>query len=86
MDFGDIIAKAMSFGIYGFAFAEPGVENEKYIGHYSPRIMKFHQDYILVAWGIPGPDLTEYYYKDYGKTWALTKEELLSENKSENLF
>lgn len=31
---------------------------------------------IAYVWGMPGPDLTFYKFSDYGKTWALTEEEI----------
>lgn len=31
---------------------------------------------IWYVWGFPGPDATFYKFSDYGKTWALTKEEI----------
>ena len=34
------------------------------------------EKYIYYEWGWPGPDYFIYYFNDYGKTWALTKEEL----------
>lgn len=32
---------------------------------------------MYYIWGLPGPDFNIYYFEDYGKSWALTKEELL---------
>ena len=32
---------------------------------------------FLFVWGWPGPDYNTYLRKDYGQTWAYTKEELL---------
>ena len=32
---------------------------------------------FLFVWGWPGPDYSTYLRKDYGQTWAYTKEELL---------
>ena len=34
------------------------------------------EDGIVYVWGMPGPDCTFYKFSDYGKTWALTKEEI----------
>lgn len=34
-------------------------------------------DAFWFRWGWPGPDINFYYFKDYGKTWAWTKEELV---------
>lgn len=33
--------------------------------------------YMVYIWGGPGPDYNIYHFRDYGKTWAYTKEELL---------
>jgi hypothetical protein len=32
--------------------------------------------YLVWIWGGPGPDANIYYFSDYGRTWAFTKEEL----------
>lgn len=34
-------------------------------------------DSVAYVWGMPGPDYNIYYFKDYGITWAFTREELL---------
>lgn len=34
---------------------------------------------ICYRWGWPGPDITTYYFSDYGKTWAFTREEIKNE-------
>ncbi len=34
------------------------------------------EDGIVYIWGMPGPDLNFYKFSDYGKTWALTEEEI----------
>ena len=33
--------------------------------------------YMIYIWGGPGPEYNTYLFKDYGKTWAYTKEELM---------
>lgn len=35
-----------------------------------------NKDAFLYWWGWPGPDVNCYEFKDYGITWAFTKEEL----------
>lgn len=35
-----------------------------------------HHERIIWVWGWPGPDLNDYRFKDYGKTWAFNREEL----------
>lgn len=65
--------------IYGTMYGEPYEENnrlvsikisELYYGEWGSR------PYISFIWGMPGPDITTYYFSDYGKTWAFTKKEL----------
>lgn len=34
---------------------------------------------FIYMWGWPGPDYNTYYFCDYGKTWAFTREELGNE-------
>lgn len=36
-------------------------------------------DCVFYIWGWPGSDCNIYFFKDYGKTWAFTKEELVGE-------
>ena len=33
---------------------------------------------LIYVWGWPGPDFNTYYLKDYGKTWAFTKEDFIN--------
>ena len=32
---------------------------------------------MIYIWGGPGPEYNTYFFKDYGETWAYTKEELV---------
>ena len=34
------------------------------------------EDCFIYIWGMPGPDANFYEFKDYGVTWAFTKDEL----------
>ena len=75
-----ILIKALQKGIYGTLYG--GTINSSYekIIHIKPIQFKLclHVDEpcIYYEWGWPGPDYNRYKLKDYGKTWALTKEEL----------
>ena len=42
-----------------------------------PANPKVASEEFLFVWGWPGPDYNTYLRKDYGQTWAYTKEELL---------
>lgn len=35
-----------------------------------------NEDCLFYRWGYPGPDYNLYYFKDYGKTWVFTKDDL----------
>ena len=76
-----ILIKALTNGIYGSMYGgKPDNEINKII-FIEPRKFKLcihvDQPCLYYEWGWPGPDSTNYRLKDYGKTWALTKEELL---------
>ena len=49
-----------------------GIYTRKF-GDYSGELLSFQKDCFVVGGGY---DTYVYYFKDYGKTWALTKEEL----------
>ena len=40
--------------------------------------LRKYSPYLIYVWGWPGPDYNTYYFQDYGKTWAFSKEELES--------
>lgn len=47
-----------------------------------PKYLRLNMWYECIEWANiwnPMDDLHEYYFKDYGKTWALTREELEEE-------
>jgi hypothetical protein len=35
-----------------------------------------NKDRFFYVWGYPGPDYNVYLFKDYGKTWAFSREEI----------
>jgi hypothetical protein len=35
-----------------------------------------NEDRFFYVWGYPGPDYNVYLFKDYGKTWAFSREEI----------
>lgn len=39
------------------------------------------KEFFWFRFGYPGPDYNDYYFDDYGYTWAFTKEELDGEYK-----
>lgn len=44
---------------------------------YKSKLRVWDDTGMYYIWGWPGPDFNVYYFEDYGKSWALTKEELL---------
>lgn len=72
------LIKAYLDGFYGTMYGAP-LDEIIHIDAKEARIVDGQKLYF--AWGWPGPDVTIYRLKDYGKTWALTREEL---NKGEH--
>lgn len=74
--------KALKDGIWGTMYGRPKEQDE--ILFIEPRSFKLciHTEEpprFIYIWGWPGPDYNRYLLKDYGKTWALTREELQDE-------
>lgn len=71
--------KALKNGIYGTKY---GRDKKMLDGNVfiEPRRFKLcthiEEPCFYYEWGWPGPDANLYELRDYGKTWALTKEEL----------
>ena len=76
-----ILFRALKNGIYGTMYGETVDKLISDIIRIKPQNFKLclhiGKPCLYYIWGWPGPDSTSYYFKDYGKTWALTKEELL---------
>lgn len=74
------VLEASRSGFFGTMYGEkyePGVE----IIHLAPGAADVGKDGALwYVWGYPGPDYNRYAPEDYGKTWALAKEELIGNN------
>lgn len=74
-------------GIYAYMYGKPTinvVRNGKTTEEQDKVIFiereKLEVDFtgLTYVWGWPGPDFNFYKYSDYGITWALTEEELLT--------
>ena len=77
-------------GIYGYMYGTQFIRHEHGRGgvHYTEskiifvnkKELKFWNQKegngLYYIWGWPGPDFTVYLFKDYGKTWAFTEEEI----------
>lgn len=69
----NIFDKGFYISIHAFG------SKERYTFHNDARYMKLSiasKSLILYHYAWSDEEYTEYYFKDYGKTWALTKEEL----------
>lgn len=64
-------------GIYGYDYTEPIGGDVSFVR--KEKIQIGHRG-LAYVWGGPGPDCTLYDWEDYGKTWALTRDELRSTN------
>lgn len=75
------VVKAKNEGFYGTFYGQvcdPITEDD--IHFVGPGASDIGKDGSLwYVWGYPGPDYNRYKVEDYGKTWALTKEELLGQ-------
>lgn len=58
---------------------------EPYIGKQKDKIIEIEKEdcslskdgnSLIYIWGYPGPDYNIYYFKDYGRTWAFSREEI----------
>lgn len=66
-------------GFYGTMYGEE-YTNKPHIEviHIKPFDAQLYYNHLYYVWGWPGPDANTYHIDDYGKTWALTKEELVN--------
>ena len=62
-----------------FGICEDDEHDKPYVFEFLPRDFVAYSDEIVVYWENSEEEYTTYQYKDYGKTWALTKEELENE-------
>ena len=72
--------------IYGYMYGNPFLDIVTYDGTHITKkdsiiqiktdALRVRLDGLLYSWGWPGPDYNFYRYKDYGKTWAFSKEEI----------
>lgn len=79
----DAAEHAIKQGFYGTLYGQPYTDGMKII-HIEPNEAKLAKNALCYTWGWPGPDFNVYYFWDYGKTWALTKEEIISQSKENN--
>ena len=68
--------------IYSLMYAPYIVEwrsLEEQIIEIKTKELKWFEDHtgFIWVWGYPGPDANMYNLKDYGKSWAFTKDELM---------
>lgn len=64
--------------IYGYMYASPWRKQNERSEIIKMHIQKerVHDDGFFHVWGWPGPDYDEYYFSDYGVTWAFSPEEI----------
>lgn len=68
------VIKAHLFGFYGTLWGEQ-YKPDSTVTRVNSAIVDTSGN-LSVLVGMPGPDYIDYHPKDYGKTWALTEEEL----------
>ena len=81
-------------GIYAYMYGhptinvvrdgKPSIEPDKIIFIEREKLDIGSNGFVYV-WGWPGPDYNYYDYDDYGITWALTEDELLSKQGKDNM-
>lgn len=71
----DTAERAVKEGFYGTMYGQPYNDGIQII-HIEPNEAKLDGIGLYYEWGWPGPDFNRYFLHDYGKTWALTKEEI----------
>lgn len=71
-----LVIKARLMGFYGTMYGGVGQE----VIHISRNLEVWGNGNLIFTWGFPGPDYNVYKPEDYGKTWALTEEELDGES------
>ena len=47
-------------------------------------LLDIYEDHLFFIYGGPGPDWCYFYYADYGKTWAFSKEEIWTSDNCES--
>lgn len=68
------VLKAYFNGFYGTMYG--GTADKETVIHIDKLCPIGMDGSLWYVWGFPGPDCTVYKPQDYGKTWALTEEEL----------
>jgi len=68
-------------GIYGYMHGHPfinvnGDKKRDEIIFIRDNSLRMSSIGLVYVWGFPGPDCNMYYYKDYGITWAFSKDEI----------
>lgn len=71
----DAAERAAKGGFYGTMHGQPYHDGMQII-HVKPNEAQLDGKGLYYVWGWPGPDFNRYFLSDYGKTWALTKEEI----------
>lgn len=74
------VFKACLSGFYGTLYGEQYTDGVTVTKIKRPSVDRDGNMFIIV--GMPGPDVIKYCAKDYGKTWALTEEELMRKEKT----
>lgn len=75
------VIRACLSGFYGTLYGEQYTDGVTVTKIKRPRVDMDGNMSIIV--GMPGPDYVTYHAKDYGKTWALTEEELIRKEKTD---
>lgn len=81
LDYFDWFCSETDSPIYGTLYGEPikedyTEENICKLNNWELSLTKQREGFWY-RWGFPGPDITIYNFKDYGITWAFSKQELL---------
>lgn len=71
----DAAERAVKEGFYGTMYGQPYTHGMQII-HVEPNEAQLDGLGLYYVWGWPGPDFNRYFLSDYGKTWALTEEEI----------
>lgn len=74
------VIRAYLNGFYGTLYGEQYTDGVTVTKIKRPSVDRDGNMFIIV--GMPGPDVIKYCAKDYGKTWALTEEELIRKEES----
>lgn len=71
----DAAERAVNDGFFGTIYGQPYNDGMQII-HIEPNEAQLDGIGLYYVWGWPGPDFNRYYLYDYGRTWALTEEEI----------